>query len=136
LIDYRKRNKLSGDIVRDLAVKTQSIETPVGLLSGGNQQKVVIGRWLLRTPRILILDEPTRGVDIGARADIHRLIRDMAARGTAVIVVSSEPDELPDLCDRVLVMAEGRIVRELTGTPNTRNAIVEASYATGDNERI
>jgi ribose transport system ATP-binding protein/rhamnose transport system ATP-binding protein len=136
LIDYRKRNKLSGDIVRDLAVKTQSIETPVGLLSGGNQQKVVIGRWLLRTPRILILDEPTRGVDIGARADIHRLIRDMAARGTAVIVVSSEPDELPDLCDRVLVMAEGRIVRELTGTANTRNAIVEASYATGDNERI
>jgi ribose transport system ATP-binding protein/rhamnose transport system ATP-binding protein len=135
LIDYRKRERLSAAIVRDLAVKTQSIETPVGLLSGGNQQKVVIGRWLLRAPKILILDEPTRGVDIGARADIHRLIRDLAARGMAVLVVSSEPDELPDLCDRVLVMAEGRIVRELTGTNITRNAIVEASYVLDGDER-
>ena len=135
LIDYGKRENLSAQIVRDLAVKTQSIETPVGLLSGGNQQKVVIGRWLLRAPKILILDEPTRGVDIGARADIHRLIRDLAARGMAVIVVSSEPDELPDLCDRVLVMAEGRIVRELTGASITRNAIVEASYAVEGKEK-
>jgi ribose transport system ATP-binding protein/rhamnose transport system ATP-binding protein len=134
LIDYGKRETLSAQIIRDLAVKTQSIETPVGLLSGGNQQKVVIGRWLLRAPKILILDEPTRGVDIGARADIHRLIRDLAARGMAVLVVSSEPDELPDLCDRVLVMAEGRIVRELTGANITRNAIVEASYASDGKE--
>jgi len=135
LIDYRRRENLSSQIVRDLSVKTQSIETPVGLLSGGNQQKVVIGRWLLRLPKILILDEPTRGVDIGARADIHRLIRDLAVRGMAVIVVSSEPDELPDLCDRVLVMAEGRIVRELTGAGITRNALVEASYAFEGTER-
>lgn len=134
LIDYGKRESLSAQIIRDLAVKTQSIETPVGLLSGGNQQKVVIGRWLLRAPKILILDEPTRGVDIGARADIHRLIRDLASRGMAVLVVSSEPDELPDLCDRVLVMAEGRIVRELTGANITRNAIVEASYASDGKE--
>jgi len=136
LIDYRKRENLSAQIIRDLAVKTPSIESPVGLLSGGNQQKVVIGRWLLRAPKILILDEPTRGVDIGARADIHRLIRDLAARGMAVLVVSSEPDELPDLCDRVLVMAEGRIVRELTGANLTRNAIVEASYASEGKEGI
>jgi ribose transport system ATP-binding protein/rhamnose transport system ATP-binding protein len=134
LIDHRKRESLSARIIRDLSVKTQSIETPVGLLSGGNQQKVVIGRWLLRSPKILILDEPTRGVDIGARADIHRLIRDLAARGMAVLVVSSEPDELPDLCDRVLVMAEGRIIRELTGANITRNAIVEASYVSDDKE--
>jgi ribose transport system ATP-binding protein len=134
LIDYRKRESLSTQIIRDLAVKTPSIETPVGLLSGGNQQKVVIGRWLLRAPKILILDEPTRGVDIGARADIHRLIRDLAAGGIAVLVVSSEPDELPDLCDRVLIMAEGRIVRELTGADITRNAIVEASYASDGKE--
>ncbi|MDB5524940.1 MAG: hypothetical protein JWM58_2703 [Rhizobium sp.] len=135
LINYRRRETLSADIVRDLAVKTQSIETPVGLLSGGNQQKVVIGRWLLRAPKILILDEPTRGVDIGARADIHRLIRSLAARGMAVIVVSSEPDELPDLCDRVLVMAESHIVSELTGNDITRNAIVEASYASDSKKR-
>ena len=89
--------------------------TPVGRLSGGNQQKVVIGRWLKRMPRVLILDEPTRGVDIGARAEIHRMIRELAGKGMAVLVVSSEPDELPELCDRVLVMAEGRIVREFSG---------------------
>ncbi|MFC3073543.1 sugar ABC transporter ATP-binding protein [Shinella pollutisoli] len=129
LIDYGRRKTLSEGIVRDLAVKTPSIEAAVGLLSGGNQQKVLIGRWLLGAPKILILDEPTRGVDIGARGDIHRLIRSLAARGMAVIVVSSEPDELPDLCDRVLVMAEGHIVRELTGPGITRNAVVEASYA-------
>ena len=106
----------------------ESIDTPVGRLSGGNQQKVVIGRWLQRAPQVLILDEPTRGVDIGARAEIHRLIRDLAAKGMAVLVISSEPDELPELCDRVLVMAEGRIVRELSGdamsraTPSSRRA--------------
>ena len=128
LIDGGRRRTLSREVVRDLAVKTPNIETPVGRLSGGNQQKVVIGRWLLRGPKVLILDEPTRGVDIGARGDIHRLIRDLAARGMAVIAISSEPDELPDLCDRVLVMAEGRIVRELAGPALTRNAIIEASY--------
>jgi ribose transport system ATP-binding protein len=129
LIDYRRRKALCLEAVRDLAIKTASIETPVGRLSGGNQQKVVIGRWLLSLPKVLILDEPTRGVDIGARGEIHRLIRDLAAKGMAVLVISSEPDELPDLCDRVLVMAEGRIVRELEGEALSRNTIIEASYA-------
>jgi ABC-type sugar transport system ATPase subunit len=129
LIDYQRRESLSLSMIRDLAIKTENIETPVGRLSGGNQQKVVIGRWLLRAPKVLILDEPTRGVDIGARGEIHRLIRDLAANGMAILVVSSEPDELPDLCDRVLVMAEGQIVRELTGDALSRNAIIEASYA-------
>ncbi|MBB3999071.1 sugar ABC transporter ATP-binding protein [Aureimonas pseudogalii] len=133
LISTARQRKLSNDMIRDLAIKTPDMHTPVGRLSGGNQQKVVIGRWLLRTPKILILDEPTRGVDIGARGEIHRLIRELAERGMAVLVVSSEPDELPDLCDRVLVMAEGRIARELTGSALTRNAIIEASYAEGRN---
>ncbi len=128
-IDGRRRASLALLTVRELAIKTPSVETPVGQLSGGNQQKVVIGRWLRRGPKVLILDEPTRGVDIGARGEIHRLIRDLAAKGMAVLVISSEPDELPDLCDRVLVMAEGRIVRELDGDAVSRNAIVEASYA-------
>ncbi len=129
LIDYGKRRSQTEEIVRSLAVKTPDIETHVGRLSGGNQQKVVIGRWLLRRPEVLILDEPTRGVDVGARGEIHRLIRAIAADGMAVIVISSEPDELPDLCDRVLVMVEGRIVRELSGDEMTRNAIISASYA-------
>lgn len=127
-IDYGKRDSAVADIVRDLSIKTESIDTPVGRLSGGNQQKVVIGRWLLRQPKVLILDEPTRGVDIGARAEIHHLVRELARQGMAVIVISSEPDELPDLSDRVLVMADGRIVKELQGDAISRNAIVEASY--------
>jgi ABC-type sugar transport system ATPase subunit len=129
LISDRARNTLTLDTIRALSIKTESVDTPVGRLSGGNQQKVVIGRWFASAPRVLILDEPTRGVDIGARVEIHRLIRGLAEKGMAVLVVSSEPDELPDLCDRVLVMAEGRIVRELTGDAVSRSAIVEASYA-------
>lgn len=128
LIDGRRRRSSSLSVVRDLAIKTASIDTPVGHLSGGNQQKVVIGRWLLRGPEVLMLDEPTRGVDVGARSEIYRLIRGLAGEGMAILVISSEPDELPDLCDRVLVMAEGRIVRELNGDAVTRSAIVAASY--------
>lgn len=128
LVNGSKRQELAERIVRDLSIKTQSTNTPVERLSGGNQQKVAIGRWLLRVPQVLILDEPTRGVDIGARAEIHRFIRVLAANGMAVIVISSEPDELPDLCDRVLIMSEGKIVKQLTGTAISRQAIVEASY--------
>ena len=129
MISARKRGELAREAVQSLAIKTASIHAPVARLSGGNQQKVVIGRWLKRQPRILILDEPTRGVDIGARAEIHRLTRKLAADGMAVLVISSEPDELPDLCDRVLIMADGRIVRELSGDGISRAAIVAASYA-------
>ena len=129
LIDARRREALCQGVVRDLTIKTESVETPVGKLSGGNQQKVVLGRWMLRAPGVLMLDEPTRGVDIGARGEIHKLIRAFAEQGMAVLVISSEPEELPDLCDRVLVMAEGAIVQELGGAALSRNAIIEASYA-------
>ena len=129
LVSGSRRKALAQQIVRDLAVKTPNIETPVGRLSGGNQQKALIGRWLRAKPRVLILDEPTRGVDIGARSEIHRLVRELARDGMAVLVISSEAEELPDLCDRVMVMAEGRVVRELGGADLNRSAIVAASYA-------
>jgi len=135
LINMRLRSKLAKEMVERLRVKAPGVDAPVGRLSGGNQQKVVIGKWLARRPRILILDEPTRGVDIGARNEIHRLIRDLAANGMSVIVISSEPEELPELCDRVLIMADGRIVRMLTGVQITRNAIVQASYSDHDGSR-
>jgi ribose transport system ATP-binding protein len=89
---------------------------------------VVIGKWLARRPKILILDEPTRGVDIGARAEIHQIIRELTTEGTSVIIISSEAEELPGLCDRVLVLAEGRIIKELNGAEITRDAVVYASY--------
>ena len=129
LISIKARSNLALETIRALAIKATGPQHPVGRLSGGNQQKVVIGRWLNRKPKLLILDEPTRGVDIGARAEIHRLVREMARDGMAVIAISSEPDELPELCDRVLVMAEGRIVKELKGTDVTRKAIIGASYS-------
>jgi ribose transport system ATP-binding protein len=128
-ISGSRRKGLAERAIRDLAIKTASAEAPVGRLSGGNQQKVVIARWLASRPKVLILDEPTRGVDVGARAEIHRLIRTLAAEGMAVLVISSEPEELPDLCDRALVMAEGRIIGELAGEALTRERIIAASYA-------
>jgi ribose transport system ATP-binding protein len=128
-ISNSRRKALAERAIRSLAIKTPSAETAVGRLSGGNQQKVVIARWLASRPKVLILDEPTRGVDVGARAEIHRLIRDLAAEGMAVLVISSEPEELPDMCDRALIMAEGRIVGELVGEELTRQRIIAASYA-------
>jgi ABC-type sugar transport system ATPase subunit len=129
LVSPSRRRTLAEATIRELAIKTPDIESPVGKLSGGNQQKVLIGRWLRSKPRVLILDEPTRGVDIGARGEIHHLVRELARGGMAVLVISSEPEELPDLCDRVLVMAEGRIVRELKDADLTRAAIIAASYS-------
>jgi ribose transport system ATP-binding protein len=84
----------------------------VRTLSGGNQQKVVLARWLLRDCRVLLLDEPTRGVDVGARSEIYGLVRRLAAQGVAVVVVSSEVEEVLGLADRVLVVADGRVVHE------------------------
>ena len=128
LLDGRRRAGMAKEIGSRLRVKAASIDTLVDHLSGGNQQKIVIGKWLVRNPKLLILDEPSRGVDVGARAEIHGIIRELVAQGMSVIVISSEAEELPELCDRVLVMAEGKIVQELRGETITRDAIVHASY--------
>jgi ribose transport system ATP-binding protein len=101
--------------VSDLAIRAASPRVPVGTLSGGNQQKVVFGRQLLTGPRVLLLDEPTRGVDIGAKAEIYRLLHRLAADGTAVLLASSELPELTGVCDRILVLRRGRIAAELPG---------------------
>jgi ABC-type sugar transport system, ATPase component len=92
-----------------LRLRTPDLDEPLMNLSGGNQQKVLIGRWLLTEPRILILDEPTRGVDVGAKAEIHRLIADLARRGAAVLMISSELPEVLGMSDRIMVMHEGRV---------------------------
>jgi ABC-type sugar transport system ATPase subunit len=90
-------------------VKMRDMYEPIVHLSGGNQQKVLVGRWLLTSPRILILDEPTRGIDVGAKAEIHRLISALAAQGAAIIMISSEMPEILGMSDRVLVMRHGRV---------------------------
>jgi ribose transport system ATP-binding protein len=128
LMSMRRRDRQAQEMSQRLLIKTPNVATPVGRLSGGNQQKVVIGKWLSRGLRVLILDEPSRGVDIGARQEIHRIIRKLANEGMSIMVISSETEELPGLCDRVLVMVEGRIASELRGTAITREALVQASY--------
>ena len=101
----------------------------VGTLSGGNQQKVILGRWLNAGPKIFILDEPTRGIDIGAKVEIYKLLDRLAGEGVAIIMISSELPEVLGMSDRILVMREGAIVAEFTREKATKEAIME--YATG-----
>jgi len=122
------------DQYRDrLEIKTPSWRQTVGLLSGGNQQKIVIGKWLSMQPRVLIVDEPTRGIDVGSKAEIHNLLRELAAQGYAVIVISSEMPEVLRVSDRIVAMYSGRIVREFTAENVTEDELVQAiSGITGD----
>ena len=106
-------DRLGAEAVRTLSVRMASPDVPIATLSGGNQQKVVIARWLARNPRLLILDEPTKGVDVGAKAEISAIIVRLAAEGRAILLVSSELPEVLALSDRVLVMRSGRITGEL-----------------------
>jgi ribose transport system ATP-binding protein len=108
LLRARAEDALARPAVESLGVLARSLAQPVGELSGGNQQKVLLGRALLHDPAVLLLDEPTRGVDVGARAEVHRLLRELAARGKAIVVASSELEELFALADRILVLAAGR----------------------------
>ena len=115
--------------VRLLGIKAPSIETTTGNLSGGNQQKVVIAKWVARSPKVLIVDEPTRGIDIAAKADVHRLLQELASRGMAVIVVSSDLPEVLAICDRVIVVREGAIVTDLPRERATQESVMEAAAA-------
>jgi len=101
-------------VIADLRVKTDSSAALVGTLSGGNQQKVALGKWLVNEPTLLLLEEPTRGVDVRAKAEIHSLLRDLAASGMGLLVSSSENEELVTLCDRILVMYRGEVVAALS----------------------
>ncbi|MCL6591555.1 MAG: sugar ABC transporter ATP-binding protein [Firmicutes bacterium] len=107
-----------------LRIKTPSIETKVATLSGGNQQKVVLAKWLAAKPRILILDEPTRGIDVGAKAEIHRIMSELACQGVAIIMISSELPEIMGMSDRIIVMHEGRVTGELNRDEATQEKIM------------
>lgn len=131
LLRLREGRSRAERVTREVTVKAKSVAQNVGALSGGNQQKVAIARWLIGRPRLLILDEPSRGVDVGARAEVHRLVRKLAAEGTGVLAISSDNEELVALCDRVLVMAEGRITGELVGDDITIDRILSLSFAHG-----
>jgi ABC-type sugar transport system ATPase subunit len=112
-------------VVKQLRVKTPNLETSVMSLSGGNQQKVVLAKFLMNTPKLFLLDEPTQGIDVGAKAEIYTLIDKLAQDGTAVLLASSDMPELLALCDRILVMCEGRIAGEMTRAEATQEKILD-----------
>ncbi len=130
LVDHRALKARAKVAVARLGVKTSHLELPVGRLSGGNQQKVLLARWLEIGPKVLILDEPTRGVDIGAKSEIYQLIHALAESGVGVIVISSELPEIIGICDRVLVMREGAITGELSGDSITQENIMRLATDT------
>ncbi len=128
-ISARAQAAMAGDFIRRLDIRTPDAEKPVGLLSGGNQQKVMLARWLATNPRFLILDEPTRGIDVGAHAEIIRLIEELCAQGMSLLVISSELDELVAYSHRVIVVRDRRHVAELVGADITTDNMVAAIAA-------
>jgi len=130
LLTPRDDRALAGRLVRDFGVRCRSPEQAIGTLSGGNQQRAVFARWFATEPGLLLLDEPTRGIDVGAKAEIYRLVEEAAARGMAVVVVSSELEELMLLCHRIVVMARGRITGELARGDWSKERIMTAAAGT------
>ncbi|QEH35180.1 Galactose/methyl galactoside import ATP-binding protein MglA [Aquisphaera giovannonii] len=129
LVDRSRERTAAASAAEGVRLRAARIERqPVRTLSGGNQQKVVLARWLLTRPRVLLLDEPTRGVDVAAKQDIYQLVRELAAGGAGVLVVSSEIEELTTLCDRIAVMAAGRLVESLGRPEFDRERILRAAF--------
>jgi rhamnose transport system ATP-binding protein len=122
-IDRAAERRLAEEAIRRFSVKTSSPEEIAGRLSGGNQQKIVLGKWLANNPKLLILDEPTRGIDVGSKAEIHRLMSELAGAGVAILMISSELPEVLGMSDRVLVMREGRLVAEFDRAHATSEAV-------------
>ncbi|MEW2029215.1 sugar ABC transporter ATP-binding protein [Streptomyces roseifaciens] len=124
-VDRGGQRRRAAEVAERLKVRMSGLEQSARTLSGGNQQKIVIGKWLLAGARLLILDEPTRGVDVGAKVEIYRLVNELTAAGCAVLMISSDLPEVLGMSDRVLVMAQGRIAGELSGERATQDAVVE-----------
>ncbi|AOH43314.1 D-xylose ABC transporter ATP-binding protein [Anaerolineaceae bacterium oral taxon 439] len=124
IIRKRKEDLLTAAYCSKLGIKTASIDSKASSLSGGNQQKVVISKWLAVNPKIIILDEPTRGIDVGAKSEIHKLLRELASAGIGIIIISSELPEVIGLCDRVIVIHEGRISGQLLSNQFSEESIL------------
>jgi ribose transport system ATP-binding protein len=128
-IDASLERRTAGEMATRLDVRGPGLEHRADALSGGNQQKVVLARWLLRECAVLLVDEPTRGIDAGATVAVHEVLRTLAARGTALVIVSSELDELMALCDRIVVLAGGRITGEFSRGAWSEAALTAAAFA-------
>jgi ribose transport system ATP-binding protein len=130
LVDLRGQRAAAAKVAERLGVRMAGLGQQVRTLSGGNQQKVVIGKWLLANTRVLILDEPTRGIDVGAKVEIYQLINELTAAGAAVLMISSDLPEVLGMSDRVLVMAQGRIAGELTAAEATQDSVMALAVST------
>src|SRR6185312_7727015 len=135
VIDVAAEKSRIDEMIRLLAIRTDGTDLPAGSLSGGNQQKLVIGKWLMMAPRILLLNDPTRGIDVGTKQEMYRLLRKLADDGVAILFYSTDYDELVGCCDRVLVMYDGAIRRELVGAEITERALVSSALNIGGEAR-
>jgi len=131
-----KARKEASDMANALTLKMAGIDAPVSSLSGGNAQKVVIGKWLLRNPQLLMLDDPTKGIDVSAKADFYKLLARLCDEGKSVLLYSSDDEELIGLCDRILVMHDGQIKSELSGASLTRANLIAASLGASQETAI
>jgi len=136
ILDRRAESAAVERMIRLLAIKTASPSLPVGSLSGGNQQKVVIAKWLMTDPRIILLNDPTRGIDVGTKQEIYALLRQLAAAGAAIILYSTDYDELIGCCDRVLVLYDGAVRRELVGSEITEHALIASALNIDQQEQV
>ncbi|MFM0515830.1 MULTISPECIES: multiple monosaccharide ABC transporter ATP-binding protein [Caballeronia] len=132
VVDEHEEIKVATEFLKKLRIRAQGVTHVVGNLSGGNQQKVVISKWLFSEPEVLILDEPTRGIDVGAKYEIYNIINQAVAAGKCVVMISSEMPELLGMCDRIYVMNEGRFVGELTAEEASQESIMRAIMRNGD----
>ena len=134
-VDRDQELKRNAEYVDSMRIKASSQETIAGTLSGGNQQKIVLGKALMTKPKVVLLDEPTRGIDVGAKFEIYELINDLTAQGVAVLLVSSELPELIGMSDRILMLAEGRIGGSFTGSEITQEALLAAAMRPSQDTR-
>jgi rhamnose transport system ATP-binding protein len=134
LIPFGAERRFASDWVARLQLKYGRLSNPAWTLSGGNQQKVVLAKWLARRPTVLIVDEPTRGIDVGTKAEVHRLLSDLAGQGVAVLMISSELPEVLGMADRVIVLFEGRVSGEFTRAEANEDAIMRAATGVVEDE--
>src|SRR5205814_9058822 len=123
-LDFSREREIARSYVDALAVKTPSIDLPAGSLSGGNQQKVALARWLATDPKVILLDEPTQGIDVGAKSEIHRLMVDLAGKGLAILMISSELPEVLGMSDRVGIMRGGALAGILSRAEATQERVM------------
>src|SRR3954471_10689808 len=136
LIPFGAERSFAADWAVRLQLKYGKLSNPVWTLSGGNQQKVVLAKWLARRPTLLIVDEPTRGIDVGTKAEVHRLLSELAAQGVAVLMISSELPEVLGMADRIVVLFEGRVTAELSRAEADEDRIMRAATGLVEEEAV